>query len=299
MSEPTTIKALIDLAERVLSDSTHIFEDHDNRMEAEELMEKVLGTPVDSVDPADEVPKRSRDSYLALVARRAGGEPLPFIMGFITFYGLELKVKPGAFVPRPSSELTVDRAVARLRRRRDPVVVDVCTGAGPIAIAIASEREDADVWGTDISEEGLIQGRRNAKRLGIPNVNFRRGDMYGALPNDLAGRVNLITGHVPYVPPDELDDLPSEVREFEPIFTLSDASADGLGLMREAVYRSVEWLRPGGWLLLEMSDDLEGKVTDMCLDAGFEDIVVSDDEDGLSIVVEARFSRNARSLAVG
>ena len=145
------------------------------------------------------------------------------------------------------------------------------------------------MWGTDISDEGLAQGRMNAKRLGISNVNFRRGDMYGALPNRLAGSVDLITAHVPYVPAGELEDLPAEVKDFEPVFTLSDQSDDGLGLMNAAIYGSIEWLRPGGWLLLEMSDDLEAKVSDMCTDAGLTDVVVSDDEDGLSIVIEARF----------
>ena len=289
MNEPTTVKELIDLAERVLSDSSHIFEDHDNRMEAEELIRAVIGSSIEDVGSSDEISKRDRDRYLALVTRRAGGEPLPFLIGHIEFYGLELKVRPGAFMPRPSSELTVHRAIARVRRKQDPTVVDVCTGAGPIALAIAHERPDARVWGTDISDEGLTQGRMNAKRLGISNVSFRRGDMYGALPKKLAGNVDLITAHVPYVPAGELEDLPAEVKDFEPVFTLSDQSDDGLGLMNAAIYGSTEWLRPGGWLLLEMSDDLEAKVSDMCADAGLTDVVVSDDEDGLSIVIEARF----------
>jgi release factor glutamine methyltransferase len=216
MSEPRTVKQLIDVGHRVLADSTHIFEDHDNRGEATELLVFCLGVDEDDLDDDVEPARRTRERYLSLVARRAAGEPFPFLVGRIEFYGLDLKVKPGPFVPRPSSELTVEWAVKRLRRRRDPVAVDVCTGAGPIAMGIAHEVPSADVWGLDIDRHGLAQARSNAKRLGIQNVHFAASDLYGALPRSLARNVDLITAHVPYVPPHELDDLPTEVRGFEP-----------------------------------------------------------------------------------
>lgn len=289
MSEqPRTVEYLLELGERVLSDSTHIFEDHDNEAEAHELLAHTLDVDDDDLDPEDEVTERDAVHYLSLIARRAGGEPFPFLTGRIEFWGLDLEVKPGAFVPRPSSELTVQRALKRVRRRNDPVIVDVCTGAGPIALALADELPRADVWGADILEEGLAQGRRNAERLGIKNVTLKQSDMYGGLPDRLKGKVDLITGHVPYVPPDEVDDLPSEVREFEPIETLTDASEDGLFLMRRAIAEAPEWLKPGGWLLLEVSDDLPAKLLPLAREAGLEDHGAASDEDELSVVVEAR-----------
>ncbi len=288
MSGPSTVAELLELGERVLKDSTHIFEDHDRRGEAEELLAFCLG--VEPADLDDELsPSRSeRDRYLALVTRRAGGEPFPFLTGEITFYGLTLKVRPGAFVPRPSSELTVARAARRLRRRNDPVIVDLATGAGPIALAIGYEFPDAEVWGTDISQEGLNQGRANARRLEIANVHFRRGDMYDPLPRRLRGAFDLITGHIPYVPPDEVDDLPTEVKGYEPVDTLTDYSKDGLELMRQAVFGAREWLKPGGWLLLEMSEDLPTKIRRMVKKAGLIDHGIASDADRLSVVVEAR-----------
>ena len=291
MSESRTVSELRRLGERVLADSTHIFEDHDTDNEAAELMAFVLDVDADDVEDDEELSKREADRYLALVARRAAGAPFPVLVGRIEFYGLELKVWPGAFVPRPSSELVVDRAVRRLRRLDDPVVVDVCTGAGPIALAIADEITDAQVHAVDIQEEGLAQGRKNARALDIPNVTFKAGDMYDGLPQDLRGGVDLITGHVPYVPIDELDDLPAEVREHEPLFTLSDESDDGLYLMRRAILEAPEWLKPGGWLLLEVSDDLIPKLQDLCTEAGLENKGAASDDDGLSVVVEARKSR--------
>ena len=295
MSEPKTVPQLLELGTRVLSDSSHIFEDHDNSAEARELLAFTLGVHGDELDEQEgDLPRRARERYLSLVARRAGGEPFPFLTGRIEFWGLELKVRPGAFVPRPSSELTVVRALRKLRRRKSPVVVDVCTGAGPIALALADELPTAEVWGADISAEGLAQGRENAKLLGLDNVHFKKSDMYDALPGRLRGKVDLITGHVPYVPLGELEDLPAEVREFEPLYTLTDHTGDGLGLMRRAVAEAVEWLRPGGWLLLEMSHDLPPKIRRLVRTAGLEDHGFASDEDDLSVVVEARKSPEPR-----
>lgn len=290
MSEPKDTAELLEIAERVLADSSHIFDEHDNLHEAEQLLAHVLNVEVEDLDD-DEVPsRRERERFLALVARRAGGEPFPFLVGYIDFYGLRLDVKPGPFVPRPSSELTVARAVARARRRTSavPIVVDVCAGSGPIALAIADELPRAEVWGLDIDTSGIAQAKKNARSLEIPNTRFKVSDMYDALPQRLWGAVDVITGHVPYVPPDELDDLPTEVREYEPVHTLSDSSADGLELMRRAASEAPGWLAPGGWLLLEMSEDLVKKVSRMCTKAGLEVMRVADDEDRLSVVVEAR-----------
>jgi release factor glutamine methyltransferase len=288
MPGPVNVKELVDLGERVLADSTHIFEDHDNRREAEELLAHTMRVARSELDGSGDANPRAAERYLSLIARRAAGEPFPFLTGTIEFYGLTLTVRPGAFVPRASSELTVDRAARRLRRRRQPVVVDLCTGAGPIALALADEFPDAEVWGTDISDEGIRQGRGNARRLEIRNVRLRTGDMYGALPRRLSGRVDVITAHVPYVPVDELEDLPAEVREHEPIYTLTDESSDGLDLMRHSIANAPDWLRPGGWLLLEMSDDIVARARRLCRRAGLEDKGVASDEDGLSVVVEAR-----------
>lgn len=291
MSEPRTVSDLLAIGESVLIDSTHLFEDHDFADLSRELLAVALKVDEDDLDDDYEPPRPARDRYLALIARRAAGEPQPFLTGRIEFYGLDLKVKPGAFVPRPSSELTVDRAVRRLRRRNAPVVVDVAAGAGPIAIAIAHEVPNADVWALDIDKEGLEQGRRNARRLGIDNVTFRPGDMYDPLPEALKGKVDLIAGHVPYVPKGELDDLPTEVRAYEPLYTLTDDSDDGMSLVRRAVMESLPWLKPGGWLLLEMSDDITGKTRNYVRKAGLSDEGVASDEDGLSVVVEARKNR--------
>jgi release factor glutamine methyltransferase len=288
MTGPRTIGALLHLGERVLTDSSHIFDDHDNRDAAQELLAHCTGVAKGDLDPEQVLPPRMRERYLSLVARRAAGEPLPLLTGHIEFYGLDLKVRPGPFVPRPSSELLVVRMARRLRRRRNPIVVDICTGQGPIALAIADEFPAAEVWGTDIDSKGLVQARRNARDLGLYNVVFRRGDMYGALPSRLQGTVDVVAGHVPYVPAEEVADLPTEVKEYEPVYALTGDTDEHLGLLPRAIGEAPKWLEPGGWLLLEMSEDIASPARRMCRKAGLEDAGVATDEDRLSVVVEAR-----------
>lgn len=287
MSEPRTVESLLRVGTSVLSMSTAIFEDHDNAMEARELLAFCLDEDADDLEHHFEPPRRIRERFLALIARRAAGEPLPFLVGYIDFYGLHLRVKPGAFVPRPSSELTVHRAVELLGRRR-ATAVDVCTGQGPIAVAIAAECPRAEVWGLDIDADGVAQGRRNARELDIDNLTFRAGDLFAPLPKRMLGSVDLITGHVPYVALHELEDLPTEVIDFEPLYTLSDESVDGMALMRRVIAEAEPWLKPGGWLLLEIAEDLAKNVRRMCRKAGYEDHGFATDDDRLSVVVEAR-----------
>jgi len=102
------------------------------------------------------------------------------------------------------------------------------------------------VWGTDISDVALAQGRDNAQRLGITNVRFQRGDLYGGLPAEVKGDVDVVVGYIPYIPPAEIRDMPSETREYEPLYSLTDLSYDGVGLMRRAISESLQWLEPGG-----------------------------------------------------
>jgi release factor glutamine methyltransferase len=244
------------------------------REEAAVLMAFVLGLDPDREVPEDgwvvEAPRRRR--YRDLVRRRAGGEPLAHILGWTTFRGLRLRVRPGSFVPRPSTEFLAFQAVRRLQRRRRPVAVDLATGAGPVALSVAREVRPADVHGTDLSEDALRLARDNARRLGLRNVAFHRGDLLEALPARLRGTVDVMTLHPPYVPRAEVRDLPIEVRGFEPEGTLTDFSVHGLGLVERAAADGGDWLRGGGWLLIEVSPDRAREVRSLLVGGGFRDV---------------------------
>lgn len=243
------------------------------RWDAEQLLAFVLGLGEDETpDRDDSVDGRRARRFRELVRRRAGGEPLAHIFGFMTFRGLRLAVSPEAFVPRQSSEFMVEQALRRLRGRHRPVVVDLATGIGPVALAVAYAMRRADVHGTDLSADALRQARRNAKRLRLPNVTFHRGDLFGALPAGLRGRVDVITIHPPYVPPDEVDHLPLEIKGFEPEGTLTDFTPHGLGLAERAAAEGLEWLRSGGWLLVEVSPDRARSVRGVLVRAGYREV---------------------------
>jgi release factor glutamine methyltransferase len=245
------------------------------RREAAVLLSFALGDREGSEeldDPDREVGAMTRDRYRRLVRRRAGGEPMAHILGWTIFRGLRLSVRPGAFVPRQSSELLADRAVNRLRRRGEPVAVDLATGIGPVALAVANAVPQAEVHGSDISQEAVRQARANARALGIGNASFHHGDLFGSLPRRLQGNVDVITLHPPYVPRREVTHLPLEVRGFEPEHTLTDFSPDGLGLLERTTAEAPKWLRPGGWLLVEVSPDRARSVRGLLIRSGYRDV---------------------------
>ncbi len=238
------------------------------RIEAEDLLQHVLGY---DPDPDDDVPGKARKRFDGFVDRRATGEPIPYIKGYAEFRGIELRTKPGVFVPRDSSEFLAEQAVRRLRRRRHPVYVDLATGGGTIALAVADEVPEAEVWGADIAGDAVKLARRNADALGL-DARFVKGDLFAALPSRLRGRVDVITLHPPYVPAGEIEDLPDEIRDWEPPHTLTDHSTDGLGLIGRTVAESPRWLRAGGWLLMEVSPDRVGEVKRVYSAGGFRDV---------------------------
>lgn len=238
-------------------------------IEAEDLLMHAMD--VDDVDPDDEVTPSQLRRFDTMVRRRATGEPTQFIKGYAEFRGLRLIAKPGVFVPRDSTEFLAEQAVRRLRRRAGAVAVDLATGGGTVALAVANETRGVEVYGTDVSAEAVRIARANARRLGL-TATFVTGDLFGGLPRRLRGGVDVITLHPPYVARGELKDLPEEIRRFEPAHTLTDRSVDGLGLIERTALESGEWLRRRGWLLIEISPDRARAVSSLLRRSGFADV---------------------------
>jgi release factor glutamine methyltransferase len=261
---------LIDRAERTLIESPAV--DHwqrgRERIEAEELLDFVLGHVPD--DDADVPPSAAR-RYSRLVAKRATGMPVPQITGFMEFRGLRLRVRPGVFIPRDSSEWVVVQAVRRLARRVTPVAVDLATGAGPIALGVANEVRRGEIYGADISKEAVALARENARALKIP-ARFVVADVFDGLPARLRGHVDVVTFHPPYLGRREIRELPEEISRFEPHHALTDRSPTGTWLIERAAAESEEWLRPGGWMLVEVSPDRSRHIATILRRAGLREV---------------------------
>ena len=238
------------------------------RIEAEELLEHLME---ELPDPDADVPGSVRRAFMELIERRATGEPVPLIKGYTDFLGLNLIAEPGVFVPRDSSEFLAIQAIRRLTGRKRPVHVDLATGGGTIALAVKSRVKKADVYGTDVAADAVELARKNADNLRL-KATFLQGDLFEGLPPSIEHRVDIITLHPPYVPAGEIEDLPDEVREWEPVHTLTDGSVDGMGLVQRATLEGRGWLRKNGWLLIEVDPDAARVVKKLMKKAGYRDV---------------------------
>jgi release factor glutamine methyltransferase len=217
------------------------------RASAETLLAEVLKTDraglYTRVDGLSAVEARAFGRSLCL---RCTGVPVQHLTGRQQFRNLELAVRPGVFVPRPETEMVVEAALEELGGTAEPVVVDVGTGTGAIALSIAQERPDAAVWATDLSVAAVDLARRNAARLGL-EVRVVEGDLLGGLPRELARRVDAIVSNPPYVRSDELGALSREARA-DPELALRG----GPDVYRRLAQESIDLLAPGGRLVVEI-----------------------------------------------
>lgn len=237
--------------------------------QAWDILAHVLGR---DPDPDEDVPGAARKKFDKLLKRRLTGEPLSYILGWVDFLDFKMTVRNGAFVPRLTSEFLAKQAIRRLRPRKKPVHIDLATGIGPVAIGSARAVKKAEVHGVDIMAEAIKGARANAKKLGVRNVSFHKGNMFGPLPKRLRGQVDVITIHPPYVPKHEVVDLPDEIRKYEDERTLTDGSADGLGLTRRVIDEGREWLGHNGWVLIEIVPSEWNRVRPLFREAGYVDV---------------------------
>jgi release factor glutamine methyltransferase len=213
----------------------------------------------------------------ALVERRSTGEPLAWITGTTMFCGFRVGVAPGIYVPRWQSQPLAERAAELLPDHGR--AIDIGTGSGAIACVLLARRPDASVLGTECDRKAAECARAN----GVPVVE---GDLFEGVPTSWKGSVDVVVSVLPYVPTGEIEFLPRDVRDFEPIGAL-DGGADGLAVIRRAVAEARAWLRPGGHLLLEIGGDQPGILTPVLETAGFASIRVISDEDGDPRGIEA------------
>ena len=251
------------------------------RATAEALLAYFLATDRAGLYARDEgLDTRTAKLFGRALCQRCHGVPLQYLTGEQQFFDLVLGVAPGVFVPRPETEVLVERTLEVL----DPgggAVVDVGTGTGAIALALKRFRPDLRVLATDVSDDAVAVARANASRHGL-EVEVLRGDLLSPLPTELRGKLDAVVSNPPYVTEEDYATLPDEVRR-EPY----EALVGGTDVHRGLALAGETWLRGGGWLVMEIGDSQATEVVALLEDA-FEGIEVLPDLTGRDRVIRAR-----------
>ena len=249
------------------------------RVDAELLLAHVLGTTRSALraEPERGLSAETLRELDALVARRERREPLPYVLGEWGFRRLTLGVDERVLVPRPETEIVVERCLALIGDLEEPRVLDIGTGSGAIALALADEHPGARVIGIDVSADALEVARANAVRTNLA-AEFVRWDFFDGLPE---GPWDLVVSNPPYVRSEEIEDLEPEVRDWEPRFALV-----GDGATEAVAHGALVCLRAGGAIVLEVADGDSSRIVALLGELGYVDVLVTQDLAQRSRVVE-------------
>ncbi|MFT4049357.1 MAG: putative protein N(5)-glutamine methyltransferase [Solirubrobacterales bacterium] len=218
----------------------------------------------------------------SMLERRSAGEPLQQILGWAMFAGKRVAIAPGVFVPRRRTELLFLQA-AKYTERGD-VVLDLCCGAGAIAMALATVKRKVELHCSDIDPQAIACAEKNLE--GTDSV-FYVGDMFEPLPVVLRGRINTLVANVPYVPSDQIDLMPAEARDHEKRAAL-DGGADGLDFVRKLAEEAPGWIKRDGCVMFETSESQADAALEICRAAELKPELVTDEELDATVVVAWR-----------
>ncbi len=251
------------------------------RFEAELIFSQALGLSRIQLymDLDHPLTAEERGRALESVERRGKREPLAYVLGEWGFRRLTLKTDARALVPRPETEILVERALTLIEQLEQPRVLDAGTGSGAIALAIADEHPGARVVALDSSAEALDLARENAAACGL-EIELRQGD----LRDEVEGEFDLVVSNPPYVLPEEIELLEPEVRDWEPREALV-----GVGVPEAVAERARELLVPGGWLAIELGEGQQAAYAALVGDLGYEAATITNDLTGRERVVVARW----------
>jgi len=244
--------------------------------------------------PQEDVPPDALERYSRLIAERAAGKPTQYITGHQEFWGMDFEVTPDVLIPRPETEHLVERVVELARRHGHAKearlrIVDVGTGSGCVALALAAEFPRAILFGADISRPALVVASRNAVRLRLPErVKFLESDLLARLlAPDFAGTFDFVVANPPYVGKHEVDMVQREVREFEPRLAWGGDLEHGEEIYARLFPQAFQALKPGGCVVVEIGYNMRDRVLAL-LGEGWGEIEVVPDLAGIPRVVSAR-----------
>jgi release factor glutamine methyltransferase len=231
---------------------------------------------------------KSQDEKIEnFLKRRSKREPLQYIIGYVDFYGLKIKVGNGVLIPRPETELLVEEAKKAIKRDSLGVmhILDLCTGSGCLALALAKEFPSAKVYGTDVSKVAIQYAKENAELNCINNVTFLEGNLFNPVAQFVmlqASRItfDIIVSNPPYIKRDDIRNLQPEIKEWEPVEAL-DGGKDGLDYYRVIIPEAKDYLNKGGYLMLEIGVNQSEEIKRIAEETGFVNISLIRDYAGI------------------
>ncbi len=261
----------------------------DSAKEAEIIITEILCINRSKLYAGDlEIPAEISKKIDSYALRRAKGEPLQYIIGHVVFYGLKIFVGKGVLIPRPETELLVQQAIKQLNQFKINdsrfTVLDLCTGSGCIAIAIAKQYPDAQVFGVERSEIAISYAIKNALQNNVKNVQFLKGDLFEPIRGM---KFDLIVSNPPYIKTAEISKLQREIREYEPIDAL-DGGEDGLYFYRKILKYSPLFIEENGLIVLELGYSLADDVKKLAFKEGFKNVTVIRDYSGIERIAIIR-----------
>jgi len=234
-----------------------------------------------------EIDAAAAQVFAGWIQRRIKGEPVSYIVGMKEFWSLPFRVTPAVLIPRPETEVLVEEVLAVIPKRAGKVwqVLDVGTGSGAIAVALATECENIQVTATDLSWEALAVAKDNADRNGVTDrIAFLQGDLFEAV----TGLFDLIVSNPPYISRSDFDLLPPGIRNYEPAGALL-AGEDGTEVHRKLIDGGLAFLKSGAWLLMEMGEDQGANLrTYLNEQGGYDTVGIRNDYGGAERVIKAR-----------
>ena len=229
-------------------------------------------------------PENKLVDFLEAVGRREKRVPLQHITGLAPFRHLELEVGPGVFIPRPETEQLVDLAMHKISDISNPVIVDLCTGSGAIAISISTEVPGSNVYAVELSQDAFAFLTRNYQRYGLDPRTLRNENLTTAF-EELASSVDLVVSNPPYIP-DAAVPIDLEVKLHDPSLALY-GGVDGLDVIRQISTRAMHLLRPGGYLVLEHAHTQAPAISELLLTQGWQEVVSASDLTGKDRMISA------------
>lgn len=262
-----------------------------SQLDAELLMAYALHTTrIHIISHSEQLPSDEEiQQFRQMIARRAKREPLAYITGEREFWKLSFDIVPGVLVPRPETETLVETVLSQLRGLDSPIMAEIGAGSGCIAISLAMEVPDAFIYATEVDPVALEVAGRNALKHRVDDrVKIMEGNLLDPLQFDLHCKLDAVISNPPYIPSGEIDSLQPEVAKYEPRGAL-DGGPDGMVYHRQILAVAREWLKPGGWVHMEIGIGQAAEVVDYAYKHGYWKARITKDLAGIERIISCKY----------